>query len=77
VTLTGTSRLFDLEADEVLVGTAERPLVVPPGAVVVPGARTLPGRFAAEHGLSLATAIVVKRRDPGTDARVALEAALR
>jgi 2,3,4,5-tetrahydropyridine-2-carboxylate N-succinyltransferase len=77
VTLTGTSRLFDLTRDVVLEGTAVAPLVVPPGAVVVPGSRILPGRFAIQHGLSLATAIIVKRRDPGTDARVALETALR
>jgi len=29
------------------------------------------------HGLAVATALIVKRRDTGTDARVALEAALR
>jgi 2,3,4,5-tetrahydropyridine-2-carboxylate N-succinyltransferase len=77
VTLTGTSRLFDLTTGDALAGSVERPLVVPPGAVVVPGSRTLSGPFAEEHGLSIATAIVVKRRDPGTDARVALETALR
>jgi 2,3,4,5-tetrahydropyridine-2-carboxylate N-succinyltransferase len=77
VSLTGTSRLFDLTTEEVLSGTTDRPLAIPPGAVVVPGARRLAGRFAEDHGLSIATAIVVKRRDPGTDARVALETALR
>jgi 2,3,4,5-tetrahydropyridine-2-carboxylate N-succinyltransferase len=77
VTLTGTSRLYDLVAERVVVGTAEAPLVVPAGAVVVPGTRALAGRFAAEHGLALATAIIAKRRDARTDARVALEAALR
>ena len=50
---------------------------VPPDAVVVPGARSLPGDFAAEHGLSVAVAFLVKDRDPGTSARVALEGALR
>lgn len=77
VTLTGTSRLYDLVRGRVLQGTAEAPLVVPAGAVVVPGARTLGGRFAAEHGLSASVAILVKDRDTGTSARVALEAALR
>ena len=42
-----------------------------------PGVRSLPGGFAREHGLSVATALIVKYRDAGTDARVALEAALR
>jgi len=77
VTLTGTSVLFDLTTDTVLRGTPEEPLVVPDGAVVVPAGRTVRGAFAEQYGLSIATAVVVKRRDPGTDARVALEAALR
>jgi 2,3,4,5-tetrahydropyridine-2-carboxylate N-succinyltransferase len=77
VTLTGTSRLYDLVRGRVLVGTAEAPLSVPPGAVVVPGARALDGAFAADHGLSIAVAVLVKDRDPGTSARVALEAVLR
>ena len=77
VDLTGTSRLFDLVQQRELAGTADRPLVVPPGAVVVPGSRPAPGAWAAAHGLSIATALIVKYRDAGTDARVALEAALR
>ena len=77
VTLTGTSRLYDLVEARVLEGTVDRPLVVPDGAVVIPGTRALHGSFAAAHRLAAATAIIVKRRDPGTDARVALEAVLR
>ena len=77
VTLTGTSRIYDLIRDEILSGTVAEPLSVPAGAVVVPGARAAPGAFATEHGLSIATALIVKHRDEGTDARVALEAALR
>jgi 2,3,4,5-tetrahydropyridine-2-carboxylate N-succinyltransferase len=77
VTLTGSSRLYDLVRGRVLQGTIDRPLVVPAGAVVVPGARTLDGAFAREHGLSVAVAVLVKDRDRGTSARVALEEALR
>jgi 2,3,4,5-tetrahydropyridine-2-carboxylate N-succinyltransferase len=77
VTLTGTSRLYDLVRGRVIEGTAAEPLVVPAGAVVVPGARSLAGAFAASHGLSVATALLVKDRDDGTSARVALEEALR
>ena len=77
VTLTGTSRIYDLVRGVVLVGSAEEPLAVPPGAVIVPGARTISGEFAAMHGLSIAVAVLVKDRDPGTSARVALESALR
>lgn len=77
VTLTGTMRLYDLVAGRVLVGTRDAPLEVPAGAVVVPGTRALPGVFAAEHGLGTTVALIVKRRDAETDARVALEEALR
>jgi 2,3,4,5-tetrahydropyridine-2-carboxylate N-succinyltransferase len=77
VTLTGTSRLYDTTTGTVLEGTRERPLVVPAGAVVVPGSRPAGGAFGATHGLHVATAIIVKRRDAGTDARVTLEEALR
>lgn len=77
VTLTGTSRLYDLVRDRVLVGTTDEPLAVPPGAVVVPGSRALDHPFARAHGLSVATALLVKDRDAGTSARVALEEALR
>jgi 2,3,4,5-tetrahydropyridine-2-carboxylate N-succinyltransferase len=77
VVLTGTSRLYDLVRGVVLAGTIDAPLVVPPGAVVVPGSRSLHGAFAQEHGLSASVALVVKDRDARTDARVALEDALR
>jgi 2,3,4,5-tetrahydropyridine-2,6-dicarboxylate N-succinyltransferase len=77
VILTGTSRLYDLVRGRVLSGTPAAPLVVPPGAVVVPGSRTLGGEFAAAHGLSASVALLVKDRDAGTEARVALEDALR
>jgi 2,3,4,5-tetrahydropyridine-2,6-dicarboxylate N-succinyltransferase len=77
VILTGTSRLYDMVREEVLVGTADSPLVVPPGAVVIPGTRALDGPFAAHHDLAIATAVLVKDRDAGTSARVALEGALR
>ena len=77
VVLTGTSRLYDLVRGRVLTGTPEAPLAVPPGSVVVPGSRTLGGEFAAANGLSVSVALLVKDRDAGTDARVALEDALR
>jgi 2,3,4,5-tetrahydropyridine-2-carboxylate N-succinyltransferase len=77
VTLTGTSCLYDLVRERVLVGTADVPLAVPARAVVVPGARAFPGRFAGEHGLSISVAVIIKERDAGTSARVSLEEALR
>lgn len=77
VILTGTTRLYDLTADRIIEGTSQEPLAVPPGAVVVPAVRRVRGVFAAEHGVALAAAAIVKMRDERTDARVALEAALR
>jgi 2,3,4,5-tetrahydropyridine-2-carboxylate N-succinyltransferase len=44
---------------------------------VVPGVRQVPGDFAAANGIALSTAVIVKYRDERTDARVALEEALR
>ncbi len=77
VTLTGTSRLYDLVEDRILEGEPERPLSVPPGSVVVPASRPAHGAFAEAHGVALQCAAIVKRRDAGTSARTALEAALR
>jgi 2,3,4,5-tetrahydropyridine-2-carboxylate N-succinyltransferase len=77
VILTGTSRLYDLVHERVLVGTLAQPLVVPAGAVVVPGVRNVTGAFAESEGIALSAAVVVKYRDSRTDARVALEEALR
>ena len=77
VSLTGSSRLYDVTRELVLQGTVDEPLIVPAGAVVVPGSRMVQGGFAERHGLGLATGVIVKYRDAGTDARVALEAALR
>jgi 2,3,4,5-tetrahydropyridine-2-carboxylate N-succinyltransferase len=77
VILTGTSRLYDLVRGSLLQGTTDRPLVVPPRAVVIPGTRALAGSFAQAHGLAASVALLVKDRDAGTAARVALEEALR
>jgi len=77
VTLTGTSRVYDTVRGNVLEGTPAAPLAIPAGAVVVPGTRSLSGPFAAAHGLAVKVSLIVKDRDTRTDARVALEAALR
>lgn len=77
VILTGQSRIVDLVEDRECHGTAEEPLVVPAGSVVVPGARPASGRYAESQGIGVSVPVIVKRRDPGTDARVALEEALR
>jgi 2,3,4,5-tetrahydropyridine-2,6-dicarboxylate N-succinyltransferase len=75
--VTGQSRLLDLVEERELQGTPERPLVVPEGAVVVPGTRPAGSSWARQRGLSVAVPLIVKYRDAGTDARVVLEEALR
>jgi 2,3,4,5-tetrahydropyridine-2-carboxylate N-succinyltransferase len=77
VSLTGTSRVYDLVRQTILQGTTEAPLAIPPNAVVVPGTRPLGGQFAEGHGLAIDVALIVKDRDARTDPRVALEGALR
>lgn len=77
VILTSAVPLYDLVRDTVHRAAPGAPLVVPDGAVVVPGARPAAGPFANRLGLSLQAPVIVKYRDAGTDAAVELEAALR
>ncbi len=77
VVLTRGTPVFDLVNERVYRGTAEHPLEIPAGAVVVPGARTVKGGFAAEQGLSVQTPVIVKYRDAKTDLATALEGWLR
>ena len=77
VVLTRGTPVFDLVRQDVYRGTAERPLTIPAGAVVVPGARRVTSGWGEEHGLSLQTPVIVKYRDDRTDTATALEAWLR
>jgi 2,3,4,5-tetrahydropyridine-2-carboxylate N-succinyltransferase len=77
VILSGQGRLVDLVGERELRGTPEEPLVVPAGAVVVPGTRPARGTYADRHRISLSVPVIVKHRDASTDARTALEGALR
>jgi 2,3,4,5-tetrahydropyridine-2-carboxylate N-succinyltransferase len=75
--LTGSTPVYDLVKGEVIKPAADRPLVVPEGAVVVPGARAVTAGKGPEWGLSLATPVIVKYRDSRTDTRTELEAWIR
>jgi 2,3,4,5-tetrahydropyridine-2,6-dicarboxylate N-succinyltransferase len=75
--LTGSTPVYDLVRGEVIRPVADRPLVVPEGAVVVPGARAVTGGKGPEWGLALATPVIVKYRDSRTDTRTELEAWIR
>ncbi|MCU0622885.1 MAG: 2,3,4,5-tetrahydropyridine-2,6-dicarboxylate N-succinyltransferase [Gemmatimonadaceae bacterium] len=77
VILTRGTPVFDLVRETVHRGSPERPLEIPAGAVVVPGARAVRGAWAADQGLSLQTPVIVKYRDEKTDLATALEGWLR
>jgi 2,3,4,5-tetrahydropyridine-2,6-dicarboxylate N-succinyltransferase len=77
VILNGSTPVYDLVNGTILRKTAESPLVIPEGAVVVAGSRKVKGEFAAEHGISIYTPLIVKYRDERTDSATALESALR
>jgi 2,3,4,5-tetrahydropyridine-2-carboxylate N-succinyltransferase len=71
--LTRGTPVYDIVRGEVLKASADQPLVIPEGAVVVPGARELKRAI----GLSLYTPVIVKYRDDKTDLSATLEDLLR
>jgi 2,3,4,5-tetrahydropyridine-2-carboxylate N-succinyltransferase len=75
--LTGSTPLYDLPNGRIIRPESGQPLIVPQGAVVVPGARTVTIGVGREWGLSLATPVIVKYRDDRTDTRTELEAWIR
>jgi 2,3,4,5-tetrahydropyridine-2-carboxylate N-succinyltransferase len=75
--LTGSTPVYDLAREKIYQRTAEAPLEIPPGAVVVPGARNVPSEAGKAWGLSLYAPVIVKYRDEKTDASVQLEDYLR
>ena len=75
--LTGSTPVYDLVNGTIIKPTAGHPLIIPAGAVVVPGARAVTVGAGQEWGLSLATPVIVKYRDDKTDARTELEKWIR
>jgi 2,3,4,5-tetrahydropyridine-2-carboxylate N-succinyltransferase len=75
--LTRSMPVYDVPNDRVIDAAGDGPLVIPEGAVVVPGMRPLMSGRAREWGLSIATPIIVKYRDQRTSARTALEQWIR
>jgi 2,3,4,5-tetrahydropyridine-2-carboxylate N-succinyltransferase len=75
--LTGSTPIFDIPNDRVIEPSSGEPLVVPEGAVVVPGTRPISGGPGRDWGLALATPVIVKYRDERTSARTALEQWIR
>lgn len=75
--LTASTPVFDMVEEEVYRATKDKPLTIPPGAVVIPGTRPARGVFAERHGLHMAALLIIKYRDEKTDAGTALEEMLR
>ena len=75
--ITGSTPIYDLPNSRIIRPETGMPLVVPEGAVVVPGARAVTVGAGKEWGLSLATPVIVKYRDEKTDARTELERWIR
>jgi 2,3,4,5-tetrahydropyridine-2-carboxylate N-succinyltransferase len=75
--ITGSTPVYDLPNGRIIKPEPGQPLVVPEGAVVVPGARSVTVGMGPEWGLSLATPVIVKYRDEKTDARTELERWIR
>jgi 2,3,4,5-tetrahydropyridine-2-carboxylate N-succinyltransferase len=77
VILTRGTPVYDLVHNTILKATAEGPLIIPAGAVVVAGSRAIQTEPGKGLGLSVYTPIIVKYRDEKTDLSTALEDLLR
>jgi 2,3,4,5-tetrahydropyridine-2,6-dicarboxylate N-succinyltransferase len=77
VILTGGTVLYDVVNRKTYRKQGDQPLVVPEGAVVIPGSRPLDNEWARKNQLAIATPLIIKYRDERTDASTALEESLR
>lgn len=75
--LNRSTPVYDLVTGEIHRASDDEPLVVPAGAVIVPGSRPASGEHGVKWGISMSTPVIVKYRDGKTDARVSLEDYLR
>lgn len=75
--LTRGTPVYDVVNGVILKATADMPLIIPSGAVVVPGSRAITHGKGQQWGLSLATPVIVKYRDEKTELSLALEDLLR
>lgn len=77
VILNASTQVFDLVNQTILKPNGGEPLEIPEHAVVIPGSRAVQSEFGKQWGLSVSTPLIVKYRDEKTDAKTALEEALR
>jgi 2,3,4,5-tetrahydropyridine-2-carboxylate N-succinyltransferase len=75
--LTRGTPVYDVVNRTILKANAEMPLIIPEGAVVVPGSRAVPAGYGRQMNLSVYTPVIVKYRDEKTDLSTTLEDLLR
>jgi 2,3,4,5-tetrahydropyridine-2-carboxylate N-succinyltransferase len=77
VILTRGTPVYDLPNNTIHKATAETPLIIPAGAVVIAGSRPIQQGPGKALGLSIYTPIIIKYRDEKTDLSTTLEDLLR
>jgi len=77
VILTSSTKVYDLVNERVIKSSEGQPLEIPEGAVLVSGSRAINTEFAKNNGLAIHSPMIIKYRDEKTDAKTALEEALR
>jgi 2,3,4,5-tetrahydropyridine-2-carboxylate N-succinyltransferase len=75
--LTRGTPVYDLVNATTLKATPTTPLIIPAGAVVIPGSRAVPAGYGRQMNLSVYTPVIVKYRDEKTDLSTTLEELLR
>ena len=75
--ITNSTPIVDLPKGKLIKSDPGMPIVIPEGAVVVPGARSVTTPQGKDWGVSLYTPVIVKYRDDRTDTRTELEAWIR
>ena len=75
--LTRGTPVYDVVNGEVLRAAGDKPLIIPEGAVVVPGARSIAKGKGAQWDISVYTPVIVKYRDEKTELSLVLEDLLR
>jgi len=75
--LTGSTPVYDLVRNQIYRRQGDQVLVIPEGAVVVPGSRAVSSGPGRDWNLSLYTPVIIKYRDEKTDQGTRLEELLR
>jgi 2,3,4,5-tetrahydropyridine-2-carboxylate N-succinyltransferase len=75
--LNRSTPVYDIVRNQIYRAPDDAPLIIPEDAVVVAGSRAITSGPGKDWGLSIYTPIVVKYRDPRTDAKIQLEDLLR